>query len=57
MWQHDGVSVVVHFVMCKRYGFPAASKWYEHIPETALENDNVKIHIFICKYIDRRIDR
>ena len=55
LWQYDGVRVVLHFVMCRIYGFPAATKWYEDIPEITLENDNIKTYIYI--YIYRWIDR
>ena len=41
LWQHDRFGVIVHWVMCKKYGFSNAAKWCEQTPE--LENNNVKI--------------
>ena len=41
--QHDRVGEIVYWVMCKRYGFSNAVKWYEHTLDNMLENDNLKI--------------
>ena len=35
--RHDRVGVIVHWVMCKRYKFSNAAKWYEYTPETVLK--------------------
>ena len=43
LWQHDIFDVIVHWVMCKRYGFSSVAKWDEHTLEKMLENANVKI--------------
>ena len=41
LWCHDRVAGVIHWVMCQRFGFPHGNKWYNHIPESVLENDDV----------------
>ena len=43
LWQHNRVDGIVHWVMCKRYIFSNAAKWYKHTSEKVLENVNVKI--------------
>ena len=42
-WRHDRVALVIHWTLCKRFGFPHSDQWYEHVPERALENENVKL--------------
>ena len=41
--RHDRVAAALHWGMCKDYGFPAESKWYNHYAEKVLENENYKI--------------
>ena len=43
LWQHDRVGVIVHWVICKRYRFSNAAKWYEDMPEEVLEKNNAKV--------------
>ena len=38
-WRHDRVALVIHWTLCKRFGFPHS----EHVPERVLENENVKL--------------
>ena len=42
-WRHDRVALVIHWTLCKRFGFPHSDQWYEHVPERVLENENVKL--------------
>ena len=42
-WRHDRVALVIHWTLCKRFGFPHGNQWYEHVPERVLENENVKL--------------
>ena len=42
-WRHDRVASVIHWTLCKRFGFPHSDQWYEHVPERVLENENVKL--------------
>ena len=43
MKRHDMVGKRIHWEVCKKYGIKVKTKWYEHHPETVLENDRVKI--------------
>jgi len=42
-WRHDKVAQVLHWQLCKDHGLEHNEKWYEHKPQTVLENENVKI--------------
>ena len=37
--RHDWVGKKIHWEVCLKYGFDVKSKWYEHEPETTMEND------------------
>ena len=41
--RHDNVAKRVHWELCKKNGLEYREKWYEHVPEGAVENDSVKI--------------
>lgn len=41
--RHDNVAKKVHWDLCKLNGLEHAEKWYEHTPEGAIENEDVKI--------------
>ena len=41
--RHDKVALALHWDMCKKKGFACADKWYEHVPEGVLENNDFKI--------------
>ena len=41
--RHDTVARAVHWSLCKKYQMPCSNKWYEHQPETVIENDNAKL--------------
>ena len=41
--RHDGVAKIVHWNLCKQYGFQTKKKWYDHETETVMENENAKI--------------
>ena len=56
LWRHDRVAVVIHWVMCQRFGFPAGNKWYDHTPERVLENDDVKILWDFTIQTDHKLD-
>ena len=57
LWRYDKVGVIVHSVMCKRYGFSHAAKWYEHTPEKVLENDNVNILCDFSVQTNRKLEQ
>ena len=42
-WRHDRVGKVIHWELCRKYGFDCTEKWYDHIPEGVLENEKAKI--------------
>ena len=41
--RHDNVARKIHWELCVKHGFDCKEKWYEHEPEGAIENENVKI--------------
>ena len=53
---HDRVGVVVHWVMCKRYGFSTGPKWYEHTPEKVHSLDSTKILWDFSKQTDHKLE-
>ena len=42
-WRHDRVGRIIHWELCRRYGFKCTEKWYDHIPKGVLENEKSKI--------------
>ena len=42
-WRHDAICRVIHWRMCIDYGLDHADKWYEHRPETVVENEEIKL--------------
>ena len=42
-WRHDRVRRIIHWELCRRYGFKCTEKWYYNIPKGVLENENSKI--------------
>ena len=57
--RHDKVAAILHWQMCKKYGFPASAKAYEHfiVKENAvLENENVKLLWDFSIQTERKID-
>ena len=41
--RHDNVAKRIHWDLCRKNGLEHVEKWYEHLPEGVIENDNVKI--------------
>ena len=41
--RHDSVGRYVHWQFCEKLGFNRARLWYEHGPESVVENENFKI--------------
>ena len=37
--RHDWLGKKIHWEVCLKYGFDVKRKWYEHEPETTMEND------------------
>ena len=40
---HNSVSKKVHWDICKKNGLQHSEKWYEHAPEGAVENEEIKV--------------
>ena len=56
LWRHDRVATVAHWNLCKQYGFEFHQKWYEHVPEKVLENQETKILWDFPIQTDHRLD-
>ena len=41
--RHDNVAKKIHWDFCKKNGFEHTEKWYEHVPEGVVENEEVKV--------------
>ena len=41
--RHDTVAKLIHWKLCEKYNLDRKEKWYEHCPERAMEDDDVKI--------------
>ena len=48
--RHDTVAKLVHWKLCENYNLKRKEKWYEHCPETVVEDDYVKL-IWDIKYV------
>ena len=40
--RHDNVANMVHYKLCEKYGLES-ERWYEHEPESVVENDGVRL--------------
>ena len=40
---HDNLGKIVHWKLASKCNFEAGNKWYEHEPESVLENEDYKI--------------
>ena len=41
--RHDNLGKIVHWKLARKSNFEAGEKWYEHEPESVLENEDDKI--------------
>ena len=41
--RHDRVATLIHWSLCKQYGFPRCDNWWTHQAEKVLENDDFKV--------------
>ena len=41
--RHDNLEKIVHWKLARKCNFKAGDKWYEHEPESVLENEDYKI--------------
>ena len=42
-WCHDRVGRIIHWELCRRYGFECTEEWHDLIPEKVLDNKKSKI--------------
>ena len=54
--RHDNVAKKVHWDIFKKNRLEHSEKWYEHVPEGAAENEDVKILWDISIQCDNLID-
>ena len=41
--RHDNIAKLIHWKLCEKYGLERKEKWFEHCPEGAVENNDVKL--------------
>ena len=41
--RHDTVAILVHWKLCRKHNLDRKEKWYEHCPEGAVEDEDVKL--------------
>ena len=58
-WRHDKVAAVIHWYLCKKFGFECDDKYYNHIvtkENRVLENDEVLLQWDFSIQTETRID-
>ena len=53
--RHDNVARGVHWDICKHFQIECGDKWYEHSPETVMENKKAKILWDFTIQTDKRL--
>ena len=53
--RHNNVARTVHWKLCGKYNLKRSEKWYEHVPEGVVENEEVKILWDVMIQCDREI--
>ena len=54
--RQDKVCLNIHWVLCKKYGVKVCERWYEHMVESVIENDIVKVLWDVCIQVDRQVE-
>ena len=54
--RHDKVCQNIHWALCIKFGFEFSQNWWEHKPDTTLENDKAKILWDFLFQTDRQIE-
>ena len=54
--RHGNVAKKVHWDICKKNGLEHSEKWYEHAPEGAVENEEIKVQWDINVQCDNLIE-
>ena len=58
-WRHNKIATILHWSLCKQYGFEHSMKYYEHFVKKenkVLENERVKIIWDVSIQTERMID-
>ena len=55
MNRHNQVASFLHWTLCQNENLPCCHAWYEHKPESIVENDNIKILYDFTLYTDKKI--
>ena len=50
--RHDWVGKRIHWDVCRKYGIKVKGKWYEHQPESVVENEN---HVKYCGTLTSKV--
>lgn len=53
--RHNKLASYIHWNICKKRDFNVAAKWYEHVPQQVMDNDNVTILWDMPIHTDREI--
>ena len=54
--RHDKVCLNLHWLLCKKYNINVAERWYQHHPDSIVENEEVKIMWDMLIQCDRYIE-
>ena len=41
--RHEYVVKMLHWKLCEKFGLESNERWYEHEPESVVENDGLKL--------------
>ena len=55
--RHDWIGRRIHWEVCRQYNVRVLNKWYEHLPERVIENEQVKVLWDFNIQTDRAIQR
>ena len=54
--RHDRVASIIHWELCAIHGFQRSKNWFDHLAESVMENDRVKILWDFNIHTDRVIE-
>ena len=53
--RHNKAAAYIHWNICQHFQIPTTTKWYEHAPETVIENEDVSILWDMPVHTDKEI--
>ena len=53
--RHNAVASTIYWSLTKELNFERADHWWEHKPESVLENDVYKLYMTLISYADKKI--